>query len=73
MVELGIYEHYKGGHYEVIANGLNEADEVPVVIYKALYDNDKSQIWVRAEEEFLEDVNLDGQRTSRFKRIKHHE
>lgn len=69
MVPLGKYRHYKGGEYEVIANGLLESTEQPVVIYKALYPNDKSEIWVRAEAGFTVVVEHDGQSQPRFQKL----
>ncbi len=68
MTTLGIYKHYKTGQlYKVIAEGLLESDEQPVVIYEALYPNDKSQIWVRSTESFTQMVKLDGVPQPRFK------
>ncbi len=66
MVALGIYEHYKGNRYEVIAEGLYESTEEPVVIYKALYENSRSQFWVRPVNSFLETVEVDGKQIPRF-------
>ncbi|QQS23212.1 DUF1653 domain-containing protein [bacterium] len=66
MVELGIYKHYKGGLYKVIANGLIESTQHPAVIYEAMYDNPKSKIWIREEADFLATVEVDGQRVARF-------
>jgi hypothetical protein len=69
MVELGIYEHFKGGRYEVIGEGLLESTEEPVVIYKALYENERSSLWVRPVSSFLETVEVEGQLIPRFKII----
>ena len=66
MVELGIYHHYKGYKYKVIANGLLEATQQPVVVYQALYDNPLSSVWVRPEQEFLDAVHVDGKLVPRF-------
>ena len=69
MVEVGIYEHYKGFRYRVIGIGLYEATEEPVVIYEALYENDKSKLWVRPVDSFEETVEVNGEVVPRFKRI----
>lgn len=69
MVPLGKYQHYKGGEYEVLLNGLDENTETPVVIYKALYENPKSEIWVRTEADFLTTIEADGKTVSRFTKI----
>lgn len=42
------HRHKKGGLYRVIAEGLNEADRCPVVIY----DDADGQVWVRSAQEF---------------------
>lgn len=68
-VMLGRYLHYKGKEYEVFANGLLESTLEPVVIYRALYSNSKSEVWVRAEQDFLGDVEHGGQIQPRFKKI----
>lgn len=69
MVELGVYQHYKGGRYEVVANALDEATERPVVVYQALYDNPKSKFWVRAVDDFLATVETEDGRVVRFKKL----
>lgn len=69
MVPLGKYKHYKGGEYEVIANGLDEATELPVVIYKTLYHNPKSEIWVRTETDFTQLVEHEGKQVPRFSKV----
>lgn len=69
MVPLGKYQHFKGGQYEVIANGLLESTEEPVVIYKTLYENPKSEIWVRTEQDFLASVERNGQLIPRFTKL----
>lgn len=69
MLPLGKYRHYKGGEYELLYNGLDENTETPVVIYKALYDNPKSEIWVRTEEDFTQEVEVNGKLVPRFTKI----
>lgn len=72
MVELGIWEHYKGGRYEVVINALLENTEEPAVVYRALYENDKSEYWIRTEQDFLSEVELDGVMVPRFKLVQKH-
>ena len=69
MIALGVYKHYKGGEYEVIANGLLENTEEPAVVYKALYDNPKSEVWIRTEADFLATVEHSGQQVPRFTKL----
>lgn len=42
------HKHAKGGLYRVVAEGLNEKDRLPVVIY----DDVDEQVWVRPSSEF---------------------
>ncbi|HMQ01870.1 MAG TPA: DUF1653 domain-containing protein [Candidatus Doudnabacteria bacterium] len=69
MIELGTYEHYKGGRYEVIAVGLLEATGEPAVVYKALYENPKSEVWIRTETDFIAEVEVDGKIIPRFRKV----
>lgn len=68
MITPGIYRHYKGGEYEVIGVGKNEATLEDVVIYKALYDG--GGLWVRTLKVFEEMVEVNGEMVPRFKFIK---
>ncbi len=61
----GIYEHYKGLLYKLISVGRHSESLEEVVVYQALYGN--RDIWVRPLEKFLEHVDLDGKKVSRFK------
>ncbi len=64
MITLGMYRHYKGGEYEVIALGKNEETLEDVVVYKALYDG--GSVWVRTLKVFEENVEVDGEMVQRF-------
>ena len=66
-IALGIYEHYKGGRYEVIGVGLLESTQEPVVIYKTLYKNELSELWVRPVSSFEETVDVNGEMVPRFR------
>jgi predicted HAD superfamily Cof-like phosphohydrolase len=46
-----IYRHYKGGLYELLAEGKNEATLTDVVIYRSCQ---KGDVWVRPKEEFFD-------------------
>lgn len=69
----GKYKHYKGKLYEVIAVGRDSEDpQKELIVYKALYDSPefgKNQIWVRAKEEFLEEITKDGKTFFRFEEV----
>ena len=62
----GVYKHYKGNLYSVLALGKYEADESDVVIYEALYDNPVSKVWVRRVDNFTEFVEINGKQVPRF-------
>ncbi|OGL66403.1 hypothetical protein A2856_01775 [Candidatus Uhrbacteria bacterium RIFCSPHIGHO2_01_FULL_63_20] len=64
---LGVYEHYKGNCYEVIAEGKIEATLEPCVIYRALYG--EGDVWVRPTADFLAEVEKDGVRVPRFRKV----
>ena len=60
------YQHYKGGIYEIVATGFLEDSEVPCVVYRSL---EKDIVWIRTAKNFLEDVEYNGIKQPRFKRI----
>ena len=61
----GIYQHYKGHHYVVIALAIHSETLEPLVVYQALYDN--KQIWVRPLSMWNDIVtNKDGKRVKRI-------
>ena len=64
MVELGIYRHFKGGRYEVIAIARHSETGENMVVYKALYGD--GGIWVRPEKMWNEEVVYQGEKTRRF-------
>lgn len=67
-LELGIYEHRNGNHYEVIGIARHSETLEPLVVYRALYG--EGAIWVRPFEIFLEKIKLpDGSEVERFKKI----
>ena len=72
QVKVGkVYRHFKGNYYFVENVALDSETQERVVIYKAIYNREDSQIWVRREEMFLEEIdktrkdNITGQ-THRF-------
>lgn len=69
MIRLGKYQHYKGGLYEVIGNGLHSETLEAYVIYKALYLPEDSPLWIRPSAMFAETVNIDGKILPRFRKL----
>lgn len=66
-MKLGKYLHSKSGkEYEVIGFGKYSETNEDVVIYKALYKNPLSEIWVRPLEMFEEEVQVNGKKVPRF-------
>ncbi len=63
----GIYEHYKGKKYQLIGIADHSETLEKMVIYKALYDEEK--LWVRPASMWNEIVEVDGKRISRFSLI----
>lgn len=63
-----VYRHFKGNYYYVQEVGLSSETKERLVIYRALYDRSDSQVWIRPEKMFLEEVdknrkdNLTGQK-----------
>ncbi len=62
-----IFQHYKGGTYEVVATGFLEDTEAPCVIYRSL---EKNIVWVRTAKNFLEQVEYKGITQPRFELVK---
>ena len=67
-VKIGkVYRHFKGNYYFVENIALDSKTKERMVVYKALYDRTDSQIWVRREKMFLEEIperpdNITGQK-----------
>lgn len=66
-MRLGKYRHFKGNLYEVIAVALNSETLEEMVVYKALYGEEK--LWVRPKAMFEEYVEKDGIKIKRFEYI----
>ena len=70
LVQIGeTYAHYKKAHqhYCVKDIALFEHDEEPCVVYQALYG--EGLLWIRPLKNFLEDVEIQGKRISRFQKV----
>lgn len=72
-IKLGIYQHYKGGLYEVIGVSHHSETLEKFIVYRALYDSKdfgKNAIWVRPYEMFFEKVEFKGKEVPRFKYLR---
>lgn len=63
-IPLGIYRHFKGGRYEVIAIAKHSETLEDMVVYRALYG--EGGVWVRPASMWLEQVQRDGKTYQRF-------
>lgn len=64
MIKKGKYRHFKGNEYEVIDTALNSETLEEMVIYRALYGDEK--LWVRPASMWNEDVEFNGKKIKRF-------
>lgn len=62
----GIYRHYKGGLYRVLAVAHHSETNEALTIYVS---EETGQIWARPADAFFGEVEVDGQRRQRFQRL----
>jgi hypothetical protein len=62
----GLYRHYKGNDYRVIALARHSETLEPVVVYQALYG--ERGLWVRPAGMFSEHVEVNGRSVPRFQK-----
>ena len=65
-ITLGIYKHYKGNRYEVIGVAKHSETLEKLVVYKALYQTEGENLWVRPFKMFIESVVIEGKEIPRF-------
>ncbi len=63
-IAAGLYRHYKGGLYQVLALARHSETREPMVVYQALYG--EYGHWVRPASMFTETVVVDGNTVPRF-------
>lgn len=68
-IGLGLYKHYKGNIYEVIGVAKHSETLEDMVVYKATYQKEGENLWVRPLKMFLETVIIDGVDQKRFFKI----
>ena len=64
-IKLGVYKHYKGNEYRVLAIATHSETLEKMVVYQALYG--EHGIWVRPISMWNEIVDVNGVKTPRFK------
>ena len=62
-----VYQHFKGNYYYVVGVALDSETKERIVVYKPLYPRIDSELWVRPEKMFLEEIperpdNVTGQK-----------
>ena len=65
-LKTGKYKHYKGKPYEVIGIARHSETLEELVVYRALYQNEGENLWVRPMKMFLEEVEIEGKKMPRF-------
>lgn len=68
-IKLGIYQHFKGKHCEVLGLAKHSENEETLIIYKKL-DEEKQERMARPLSSFIEEVEKEGVRVPRFRWIK---
>lgn len=69
MIAPGLYKHYKGKLYEVIGTARHSESLEELVVYKATYQLEGENLWVRPLSMFLETVTVDGVERKRFEKM----
>ena len=64
----GRYRHFKGGEYEVLGVARHSEGLEDMVVYRPLYND--TGLWVRPLSMFLETVEHEGRKVSRFSPMK---
>jgi len=66
-MKLGKYKHSKSGKfYNVLGIAKHSETLEELVVYEALYKNTSSKLWVRPKKMFLETIEANGVKVSRF-------
>jgi hypothetical protein len=68
-MEKGLYKHYKGNIYEVIGIARHSETLEELVVYKATYQKEGENLWVRPRSMFEERIVVDGFEINRFTKL----
>ncbi len=69
MLDLGLYKHYKGKIYEVIGIATHSETLEKMIVYKATYQKEGENLWVRPLRMFTEEIVVEGKTMKRFEKI----
>ena len=64
-LQKGVYQHYKGGLYQVVEVARHSETDELLVVYRTLYGD--YSMWVRPLDMFQQSIEVDGKVVSRFK------
>ncbi len=67
--KLGLYKHYKGKIYEVVGIAKHSETLEDMVVYKATYQPEGENLWVRPLSMFMETVVVEGMELKRFEKL----
>lgn len=68
-MKLGLYKHYKGNLYEVIGVARHSETLEELVVYKATYQPEGENLWVRPKAMFDETIIINGVEVKRFEKV----
>ena len=68
-LKLGLYKHYKGKIYEVVGIAKHSETLEDMVVYKATYQPEGENLWVRPLAMFMETVVVEGIELKRFEKL----
>ncbi len=68
-IPRGLYRHYKGNIYNVLFTARHSETEELMVVYKATYQPEGQNIWVRPALMFTETVQVNGKTVPRFEKM----
>ncbi len=69
MLDLGLYKHYKDKIYEVIGIATHSETLEKLVVYKATYQKEGENLWVRPLSMFTEEIVVEGKKVKRFEKM----
>jgi ribosomal protein S18 acetylase RimI-like enzyme len=64
-----LYRHYKNKPYKLLGTVRHSETLEEMTLYKALYENDLGELWVRPKGMFFEQIEVEGKKQSRFEKL----
>ena len=68
-LKLGLYKHYKGKIYEVVGIAKHSETLEDMAVYKATYQPEGLNLWVRPLTIFMETIVVEGMELKRFEKL----